>query len=228
MPEILEFFPSGASMKSLIELQYSVSEKVILRDDFDGPVFIAGIDQAFIDNKIISGIVILDYLSLEIIECVFAIEAVVFHYIPTFLSFREGPAMVSAFSKLKKRPDILMVDGAGINHPRGAGIASHIGVALNIPTIGITKNILVGAGEQPGNKDEATPLIYDGLQVGWQLKSQKNTKPIIVAPGHRISMESSLLIVRACIRSHKLPEPARCAHNYVNEIASHQSSHASD
>lgn len=159
----------------------------------------------------------LDYPSLEIVERVFSIDQVIFPYTPTFLSFREGPAIMSAFEKLKNRPDILMVDGAGINHPRRAGIATHIGVALDVPTIGITKKLLCGSGEEPVDTGEAAPLIFEGRQVGWLLRSIKRSRAIIVAPGHRVSLESSLSIVRSCLRGHKLPEPAKLAHLYANE-----------
>ncbi len=111
----------------------------------------------------------------------------------------------------------MMVDGAGINHPRGAGIATHIGVALDVPTIGITKKILCGTGEEPIEVGVAAPLLYKGIKVGWLLKSGKRSRAIIVAPGHRISLETSLSVVRSCLRGHKLPEPIRLAHLYVNE-----------
>jgi deoxyribonuclease V len=151
------------------------------------------------------------------VERVFSIEQVIFPYIPTFLSFREGPAIMSAFEKLKNRPDILIVDGAGINHPRRAGIATHVGVALDVPTIGITKNLLCGSGKEPVDTGEAAPLSFEGMQVGWLWRSSKRSRAIIVAPGHRVSLESSLSIVRSCLRGHKLPEPARLAHLYANE-----------
>jgi deoxyribonuclease V len=218
MQVLPDFFPSDTSRESLIAAQKLVSEKVILTDDFGKLRLIAGADQAFIDERIISCIVVLDYVSFEVTEYVYSIQAVTYPYIPTFLSFREGPAIVSAFEKLKERPDILLVDGAGINHPRSAGIATHIGVSLNVPTIGITKKILCGSGEEPLNVGEATKLIYEGRGVGWLLKSQKRSRPIVVAPGHRISLKSSLSIVKACIRGHKLPEPIRLAHNYVGEF----------
>ena len=218
MPFLPDFFPADTSRESLLAAQKLVSGNVIIKDDFGDLRLIAGVDQAFIDERIISCIVVLDYVSLELIERVFSIQPVTYPYIPTFLSFREGPSIVSAFNKLKTKPDILMVDGAGINHPLSAGIATHIGVALDVPTIGITKKILCGSGVEPSCVDEATPLIYKGRDVGWLLKSQKRSRPIVVAPGHRVSLESSLSIVKACIRSHKLPEPTRLAHNYVSEF----------
>jgi deoxyribonuclease V len=218
MPFLPDFFPADTSRESLLAAQKLVSGKVIIKDDFGDLRLIGGADQAFIDERIISCIVVLDYVSLELIERVFSIQPVTYPYIPTFLSFREGPAIASAFEKLKTKPDILMVDGAGVNHPRSAGIATHIGVALDVPTIGITKKILCGSGEEPSSVGEATLLIYKGRDIGWLFKSEKRSRPIVVAPGHRVSLESSLSIVKACIRGYKLPEPIRLAHNYVNEF----------
>ncbi len=218
MSVMSDFFPSDLSSKSLLAAQKLVSKRVVVEDRFGEIQFIAGVDQAFMNDRIFSGIVLQRYDSLDVIESAYSIQPVRFPYIPTFLSFREGPAIVSAFKKLRTPPDILMVDGAGINHPRRAGIATHIGVALDIPTIGITKRILCGEGEEPSNVGEAAPLLYKGRQSGWLLKSNKRSRAIIVAPGHKVSLESSLSIVRACLRNHKLPEPLRLAHEYVNEI----------
>jgi deoxyribonuclease V len=214
--QISDFFPADSSRESLLKIQRIVSEKARIKDDFGDLNHIAAADQAFIDNRIISGIVLMDFGSLEITERAFSIQPVSFPYIPTFLSFREGPAIVNAFGKLITRPDLLLIDGAGINHPRGAGLATHIGVALDVPTIGITKKILCGKGSQPSIVGEASPLVYNDKKVGWLLKSRKNSRPIVVAPGHKVSLESSLSIVKACLRGHKLPEPARLAHEYAN------------
>lgn len=213
-----DFFPADTSRKSLIASQRLVARSATVKDDFGELRLIGGVDQAFMDETIISAIVIMDYISLEVKECAYSIQPVNYPYIPTFLSFREGPVIVNTFIKLKMPPDILMVDGAGINHPRSAGIATHIGVALDVPTIGITKNILCGSGEEPSNVGKVTSLIYEGRNVGWLFKSEKRCRPIVVAPGHRVSIESSLSIVKNCLRGHKLPEPVRLAHNYVNEL----------
>ncbi len=213
-----DFFPSHTSRESLLAAQKLVADLVITHDDFDELRLIAGVDQSFIEDIIISGIIVLKYNSLEVVKRVYAIQPVNYPYIPTFLSFREGPAILSAFKKLNASPDILMVDGAGINHPRRAGIATHIGVALDVPTIGITKNILCGEGKEPAQAGEVNPLIYEGKKVGWLLKSTTRSRAIVVAPGHRVSLDSSLSIVKACLRGHKLPEPVRLAHEYVNEL----------
>ncbi len=211
-------FPTDTSRGSLLAAQKLVAERAVVKDDFGELKLIGGVDQAFVEDKIISGIVVLEYESLEVVERVHSIQPMNYPYIPTFLSFREGPAIVSAFKKLKNPPNILMVDGAGINHPRRAGIATHIGVALDVPTIGITKKVLCGEGKEPVQVGEANPLIYEGKKVGWLLKSSKRSRTIVVAPGHRVSLESSLSIVKACLRGHKLPEPARLAHEYANSI----------
>ena len=127
-----DFFPQDTSRESLLKVQRIVSEKARIKDDFGDINHIAAADQAFFDNRIISGILLMDFGSLEIKECAFSIQPVNFPYITTFLSFREGPGIVNAFRKLKTKPDILLIDGVGINHPRGAGLATHIGVSLDV------------------------------------------------------------------------------------------------
>ncbi len=218
MANISNFFPSDTSRESLLAAQKLVADMVVTEDDFGKLQLIAGVDQAFHDDRIISGIVVLKYDSLEVLECAYSIQPINYPYVPTFLSFREGPAIVSTFKKLKGPPGILMVDGAGINHPRRAGIATHVGVALDVSTIGITKKILCGSGVEPTQVGEANLLIYEGKNVGWLLKASKRSRAIVVAPGHRVSLESSLSIVKTCLRGHKLPEPARIAHEYVNKL----------
>lgn len=137
-------------------------------DHFRDIRFIGGVDQAFFDKNIISGIVVLECQSHEVVERVYSILPVTYPYIPTFLSFREGQVIVSAYRKLEKQPDMLMVDGAGLNHQRRAGLATPIGVALDVPTIGITKKILCGKGVEPLVIGEANPLIYEGKITGLQ------------------------------------------------------------
>lgn len=170
------------------------------------------------NGSIICGIVVLDYETLDVVERAHVVQDVVFPYIPTFLSFREGGAIVAALTKLKTRPDLLMFDGCGINHPRRVGIASHVGAVLDIPTIGVAKNILCGNAEVPESVSDVKPLVFEGEQLGWVVKTTKRSNPIVVAPGHRVSVKGSLEIVRHCLGGHKLPESTRLAHLYVNEV----------
>jgi len=219
MSEVSDFFPSTHDISRLLAVQGVVAGMAVSMDDFGKLRLIGGVDQAFVGDCVISGVVVLRCGSLEVVERVYAVQPVVFPYIPTFLGFREGPAIVSAYKRLESVPDVLLVDGAGLNHPRSAGLATHIGVVLDVPTIGITKKILCGLGEEPAGVGEANPLVHKGERVGWLLKSARRSRPIVVAPGHRVSLETSLRIVKGCLSGHKLPEPVRLAHLYVKELS---------
>jgi len=209
--------PNSHSTEFLKGIQAEIAASVSTEDEFGNPETIAGSDCAFIDDSIICGVVLLDYETMDIIEKTHVIQKINFPYIPTYLTFREGKPVVDALSKLDKRPDLLMVDGCGINHPRKAGLATHIGVVMDLATIGVAKNILCGEADRP-ETGEAKPLIYHGDQIGWLLKTNKRSNPIVVAPGHRISVSTCLEVTRKCLRGYKLPEPTRLAHMYVNEI----------
>lgn len=200
----------------LQEVQRKVASRVDLKDSFSTE-FVAGVDQAFVDDRIISGAVVLGP-SLEVIGIASCIVPAAFPYIPGLLSFREGPVAIRAVKKLTPRPTLLFVDGCGINHPRMAGMASFIGIVLDLPTIGITKSVLCGDGEMPKNAGTATPLFYNGEQVGHLLKSKDGCRPIVIAPGHRVSMQSSLELTRKYLVNSKLPEPCRLAHQYANQV----------
>ena len=213
-----DFFPSEQDFGSLIQAQEMVASCALVEDQFGELKTIAGVDQAFLDDKIISGIVILDYETMDIVEKKHSIKDVDFPYISSFLSFREGPAIISAFRSLKTRPDLLMIDGCGINHPRSAGLATHIGVALDMATIGVAKKLLCGTVETPINIGEYSLIILYGQYVGALLLSKKGCNPIIIAPGHKVSLSSTIDIVRYCLRGQKLPDPIRIAHKYVGDI----------
>ena len=215
---MINLFPATSNQKALLRVQRAVAAYAETEDRFDEIRTIAGVDQAFFDDKVVSGIVTLDYETMEEKDRAYAIVATEFPYIPTFLAFREGKAIVSAYRKLPEKPELLMIGRCGINHPRSAGLATHIGVALDIPTIGVSKSILCGIPEQPAGAGTDQLLTYGGRQIGWVLKSKENCNPIIVAPGHRVSMESSIEIVKHCLRGYKLPEPTRQAHIYANHI----------
>ena len=211
-------YPESYERDSLIRIQQEISKQVTIEDLFDKLQLIGGVDCALIKDSIICSVVVMDYKTMEIIEKASVIEPVAFPYIPTFLSFREAAPMINAFLQLKNIPDILMIDGCGINHPRTAGLATHIGVSMDIPTIGIAKNILCGVSDEPEYVSDAKALMYNRIQVGWYLKSSKRSNPIVIAPGHRVSIKTSLTIVRNCLRGYKLPEPTRNAHLEAGRI----------
>ena len=213
------------STEDLYRIQEDIASRAILTDELsiEKLKLIAGADQAFFYDannaeKIVSAVVLLEYPSLKSIDHAYAVMPVDFPYIPGLLSFREAPAIFNAFHALKTTPDLLIIDGGGINHPRFAGLATHVGVILDIPTIGVTKNLLCGTGEIPDEEGDARLITYCDKAVGYYLKSKKGCKPIIVAPGHKISLETSLKLTKSCIHKHKLPEPTRLAHLCANKI----------
>ena len=194
------------------EEQVKLAKKVIISDAFDKIETIAGVDQAFIGEDVISGIAVCSYKELMSIEKKYAVARAKIPYIPGFLFYREGPAIIEAFSKLENKPDILIVDGNGILHPRRFGMASHIGILLDTATIGVAKSLLFG--EVKDNR-----VIIDKEVRGYQLVTREHAKPIFVSPGHKISLQSSVgLVKKFMIPNHKLPEPLHLAHKYVNTI----------
>ena len=200
----------------LLEVQRKIASRVDLEDSYSTE-FVAGVDQAFIDGRVVSGAVVVGP-TLEVIGQASCMMSVAFPYIPGLLSFREGPAAIRAVKMLSPKPTLLFVDGCGINHPRMAGLASFIGALTNMPTIGVTKNVLCGEGELPEKFSQAAPLLHNGKQVGHLLKSKDGCRPIVIAPGHRVSMRSSLKLVRRYLVNHKLPEPCWLAHVHVNQV----------
>ena len=131
---------------------------------------------------------------------------------PVDRTFRELPALVAALERLPQVPDLVFVDGQGIAHPRRLGIAAHFGVVTGLPSIGVAKNVLCGRHETPGPlAGERTPLIHRGDQIGWVLRSKPRCNPLIVSPGHRVSMQGALDGVLRTLRGYRLPEPTRLA-----------------
>lgn len=176
------------------------------------PEIIAGVDAASAGDKIVAVATLYKYPELKHLQDTFSIEKIRFPYIPGMLSFREGHAIVNALKKLKTKPDLILFDGQGIAHPKKIGIASHIGVILNIPTIGCAKSRLVGEYEDPDiKKGSWTYLYYKGIKVGAVLRTQSNVKPVFVSPGHLIDIDSSIEIVMKCIYKYRIPEPLRRA-----------------
>jgi len=174
--------------------------------------FVAGVDAAFGDNEVIAAACLYRYPEITPVEDAYAVMEVKFPYIPGFLSFREGPAIVKALSGLKTRPDVILFDGQGIAHPRGFGIASHIGVILDRPTVGCAKSRLVGDYREPGRKKgQWTPLIYDHRTVGAVLRTRDDVRPVFVSPGHRVDLMDSIEIVLNCVMGYRIPEPLRRA-----------------
>ncbi|GAA3930577.1 deoxyribonuclease V [Luteimonas lutimaris] len=196
-------------------LQEALAEKVSLRDGYAKPLrTIAGFDVGFEDggDTTRAAAVLLDADTLEVLASEIARIPTRMPYIPGLLSFRELPALLLALEALPQAPDLAFVDGHGIAHPRGLGIAAHFGVATGLPSIGVAKKILVGSGSEPHELRGAyTPLRHKGAQLGWLLRSKLRCNPLVVSPGHRVSMASAADLVMRFTGSYRLPEPTRLA-----------------
>lgn len=193
-------------VQHLKEEQIRLARKIIIKDDFEDIATIAGVDQTYKNNKIISFVVVCDYKTMNILETAEIERPITFPYIPTYLNYREAPAIVEVINQLSKRPDILLVDGHGISHPRKIGLASHVGLALDIPTIGVAKSLL--CGEIKDGK-----LIYNNETRGQEMITKEHAKPIYISPGYRISLKTAVEIIKNTIKlPHKYPEPLYLAH----------------
>lgn len=200
--------------KEAIAIQRELASEVIRRDNVLEVCFIAGIDVAINKSMARAAVVLMSYPELAVLEQHVHEEPVHMPYIPGLLSFREMPSMLGAFSKLRKRPDLVMVDGAGIAHPRRLGIASHLGLLLQIPTIGCAKSRLVGLYDEAALSKIAgsSVLLQDKNEiVGAVVRTKTCVRPLFISLGHLISLETSICYVLSCTRGYRLPEPTRQA-----------------
>lgn len=203
-------------MAELRAQQIASAGSVIRNDayDFQTPAIIAGADVGFEQGGAVTraAIVLLRFPSLELIEYQVARVETTMPYIPGFLSFREYPALLAAWRQLTRQPDLVLVDGHGISHPRRLGVASHFGLLIDKPTIGVAKSRLCGRFDPLGNElDAQTPLIDKGERVAWVWRSKFHCNPLFISTGHRVGLDSALFWVRQCMRGYRLPEPTRWA-----------------
>ncbi|MEL1265307.1 deoxyribonuclease V [Pseudoxanthomonas putridarboris] len=203
------------SIEDAKRLQRQLAEQVVLRDDFaDPPRWLAGFDVGFEQEGAITraAAVLLDAESLLPVASEVARVDTTMPYVPGLLSFRELPALLAALDRLPHVPDLVFVDGQGIAHPRRLGIAAHFGVATGLPAIGVAKKVLCGRHEAPGpSPGDRTALIHRGERIGWMLRSKARCNPLVVSPGHRVSMDSAVDWVLRTLRGYRLPEPTRLA-----------------
>jgi deoxyribonuclease V len=208
-----------AVVRSLTERQQELARLVQLQKPDVTPSLIAGCDSSFIGDTILSVFVVLTYPELELVETQWHHGPTELLYIPGFLAFREAPNLLRAYEKLQTVPDLIMVDGHGISHPRRLGIASHLGVLLQKPTMGVAKKILVGKYEEPGpGKGDYTPLVHRGDLIGYTLRTKEKVKPVFVSPGHLMDLETARELALATSVKHKLPEPTRLADHYAEVL----------
>ena len=200
-------------IEKLKEEQIKLAKKIVIKDEFSSYNTVAGVDQVTLDSKrIISAIVVLDAKTHEVVEKKYAILETNFPYISGFLSYRESPAILEAYNKLRTKPDILILSGNGILHPRRIGLSSHVGLLINKPTIGIAKSLLCGSMR------EGT-VYMDKDVVGKEIRIKETSNPLIVSPGHMISLKTSLEVVKKLAKEpYKMPLPLALAHKYANKV----------
>jgi deoxyribonuclease V len=207
------------SAEEAVRIQNDLRGRVKLEDDFGTVSLVAGVDVGYsiAEGTATAAVVVLTFPDLSLVETATATETVEFPYIPGLLSFREAPAILAAFGILTAEPDLLMVDGQGIAHPRRFGIACHIGVLLDKPSIGCGKSRLIGEYSEPGPEPgDSSPLTVKSERVGSVLRTKAGVKPLFISPGNRIGFESADRFVLECVRGYKLPETTRLADRIVS------------
>jgi len=204
-----------------VEVQQRMRYMVRLRPLAQPVGAIAGADISYnkFSENVYAGIVVLSLPDLRIVETAGVRSVAKFPYVPGLLSFREAPSLLEAWEKLKTKPDVLMFDGQGIAHPRRFGIACHVGVLLDWPTIGCAKSILVGRyGELGLEAGSQSPLVDKGEQVGVALRTKSKVAPVYISPGHLTDLDSAVDLVLRSTTKYRLPEPTRQAHLLVNQL----------
>ncbi|MBF1991676.1 deoxyribonuclease V [Fischerella thermalis] len=209
------------SVEEAIAIQEQMQAEVITSDQLQQPVqYVAGVDMGFEADGTISraAVAVLSFPELELQETSLARRPTSFPYIPGFLSFREIPAVLDALEKIKITPDLILCDGQGIAHPRRFGIACHLGVIVNILSIGVAKSLLVGKHEElPDTRGSWQPLIHKGEIVGAVLRTRVGVKPVYVSSGHRISLPTAIDYVLRCTPKYRLPETTRIADKLASD-----------
>jgi deoxyribonuclease V len=204
-----------------VALQRELACRVEMRTPLTKVELIAGADVSYarFSSIFYAGIVVLRADDMSIVESQGVVRRVKFPYVPGLLSFRESPVLLEAFDLLKTRPDVLMMDGQGFAHPRRFGIACHLGLWLDLPTIGCAKSLLIGEPKEPKPKaGSVAPLLDKGDVIGKVVRTRTGVKPVYVSVGHRVDLASAVRIVLKSCRGRRIPEPTRQAHLFVNQL----------
>ncbi|NWF60183.1 MAG: deoxyribonuclease V [Fischerella sp.] len=209
------------TVEEAIAIQEKLQSEVITSDQFQEPVqYVAGVDMGFETDGTISraAVAVLSFPDLQLQETSIARRPTSFPYIPGFLSFREIPAVLDALEKIKITPDLILCDGQGIAHPRRFGIACHLGVLVDIPTIGVAKSLLIGKHEDLSEtRGSWQPLVHKGETIGAVLRTRIGVKPVYVSSGHRISLTTAIDYVLRCTPKYRLPETTRIADKLASD-----------
>jgi deoxyribonuclease V len=209
----------AVSPAEAVDIQRQLRHRVVLRDDLCAVTRVAGVDCGFEEGGALTraAVAVLSFPGLDLIEHAVVRLPTCFPYVPGLLSFREIPAILGALEHLTRLPDLILVDGQGYAHPRRLGIASHLGVVLDIPTIGVAKTRLLGSyREPPAGRGGWSPLWDKGEIIGAVLRTRERVKPLYISAGHRVSLTTAIDYVMRCTTRYRLPETTRQAHRLAS------------
>lgn len=220
-PGSLLFHPWNVTPKKAIGIQEELRKRLRLRPPKAPFKTIAAADASYslAGDRLYAAFLLFSYPDLKIVESASAWGRVSFPYIPGLLSFREAPVLLKAFSRLERHPDVILIDGQGIAHPRSMGIAAHLGILLNLPAIGCAKSRLFGEEAEPGpDQGSFVLLCQEGRTIGMIVRTRTGVKPVYVSPGHKMDLDTSVGIILSLCRGYRIPEPLRQAHIFVNQL----------
>jgi deoxyribonuclease V len=213
--------PWEVSPQRAIQIQDDLRKKIRLRAP-SGPwkrIAAADVSYSRTDDRLFAAFLLFSNPELALLESVSAEGRASFPYVPGLLTFREAPILIKAFSQLQARPELILIDGQGIAHPRSMGIAVHLGLIFDLPTIGCAKSRLIGVHEEPPVRQGSyTPLVEKGETIGMIVRTRTGVKPVYVSPGHKMDLATSVKIVLSLCRGYRIPEPLRQAHLFVNRL----------
>lgn len=212
-----ELTPHELRPREAVALQRELAARVV-RTGRPRPRTVCGVDTSIRDGFVHAAVCVFAFPGLELLASATATRPVEFPYVPGLLAFRELPALRQAYARLAEEPDLLLVDGHGLAHPRRFGIACHLGVELDRPAIGCGKSLLVGAHAEPASRrGSGTALVHRGERIGRCLRTREGVRPVYVSIGHRCDLERAVAIVLACARRYRLPEPIRAADHLAGQ-----------
>lgn len=220
MINIQQRHPWVLTVEAATEIQQQLRQEVMTTDQLETVQHVAGVDVGFEADGTITraAIAILSFPDLQLQEHAIARRPTEFPYVPGYLSFREVPAVLDALAQVKITPDLLLCDGQGIAHPRRFGIASHLGLLVNLPAIGVGKSRLVGKHDEvPDQKGSWVPLTHKGETIGAVLRTRPGTKPLYISIGHRVTLLTAIEYVLRCTTKYRLPETTRFAHKLASD-----------
>jgi deoxyribonuclease V len=219
--KIKPLHPWHVSPRRAIQIQDELRKKIRLHAP-SGPwrrIAAGDVSYSRTDNRLFAGFLLFSFPDLILLESASAQGRASFPYVPGLLSFREAPILIRAFLQLKTKAELVLVDGQGIAHPRSMGIAAHLGLIFDLPTIGCAKSRLIGEpAEPPACRGGSVPLVEKGEIIGKIVRTRTDVKPLYVSPGHKMDLETSVKIVLSLCRGYRIPEPLRQAHLFVNRL----------